>query len=83
MSEDEIKKLEELLETKTWYEILGYELKYYDYNDFQKMIQTNKKLIRYCDIWKNLSIDRLNSFSDIDNMIPPNPLEYYRLSISV
>ena len=44
-------------------------------------MKTNIKLIKYNDIWYNLSLNRLNNLTNINNKIPPNSKECYRIQL--
>ncbi len=62
----------------TWYKELGLN-NFYTFNEFNLAIKSNLKLIKYCDNWNKLSIEKIIFMRQIDDKIPPNPKEYYKL----
>jgi hypothetical protein len=73
------KLLSDILKTKSWYDILEYKNNYYTFNEFIDKMKTSIRLIKYVDNWSSLPLKILNKFNSIDSMIPPNPIEFYRL----
>jgi hypothetical protein len=68
-------------EKKTWYDILGFKNKFYNYEDFLKLFRTNLKLVKYNDNWEKLNKKKINEIRKLDNKIPPNWTIFYKFDI--
>jgi hypothetical protein len=83
LPQDIYEQYNEIWSTKTWYDVLGFKELYYDYNDFNKILRTNPKLVKYSHIWTQLNEKKINKLRKIDNKLPPNFNEFYRFEIVI